>query len=60
MNGFEQNEITILKLFVNEYMNIDEITQLLKISEDTIVNVLDKYDELKKHSITELYIDIDN
>ena len=49
MNKTEQE---ILKLFVNEYDNVDVIAIKLNISEEEVIKVLDKYqDEINKYSI---------
>lgn len=43
----------ILKLFVNEYTNIDEISIQLNISESEIISVLDKYQDIINKCIGE-------
>lgn len=54
MNEIEQK---ILKLFVNNYFNIDEISVKLNMSESEIISILDKYQEqINKYSIQNVLI----
>lgn len=54
MNKIERK---ILKLFINEYYNIDDISIKLNISEQEIIKILDKYHEtIKNYSIQNLLV----
>lgn len=47
----------ILKLFVNQYLNIDEIALQLNIPENEIINVLNKYTgQLQNYSFNDVII----
>ena len=50
-------EKEVLKLFINSYYNIHEISKMLNISECEIESILDKYnDVIKYNSFTEIII----